>query len=186
MSRKKPVAHKRSPQHENVVQLEHAGLEQLKQEAFAAAKAAIEAQFAQMKPQSPPAPTQMPLPPPAPEPIGRAEPAAWEAPAQPEQPRGRRGPKPGPNSRYVEPGTRVSKRGRLDNKPAKSKVMSAFVDPEILAPFREKCKHYGVTFRFGLEQAMLEWTRKKGVTGREVEWKPRSAYQREEREQRER
>lgn len=78
---------------------------------------------------------------------------------------------PAPGSRYVEPGTRQNKKGRLDSKPSKSKVFSAFLDPGILATFREKCQRHGITQRFGLEQALVDWIKKPGVGEREVEWK---------------
>ncbi len=139
-------------------------LAQMRQEAMAAAMAAVREELKGTKSTAgPPAPVsrapqilrEAPEPEPADDTVGRP----W---------------KPGPGSRYVEPGTRVSKRGRLDSKPAKSKVWSGFFEPAIIEAFRDKCKYHGITQRFGAEQAFIDWIKKPGVGGREreVSWKP--------------
>lgn len=156
MSKRKPAAAKAKP--ETVVGIESTSAEGflalMRQEAMAAAMAAVrqELQGQAQAPQS----------------LGRAKPPEREAPQETEAGKPWH---PAPGSRYIEPGTRISKRGRLDSKPAKSKVFSAFLDPNIVEPFRQKCKRLGITLRYGVEDAMKDWTAKQGAGEREVEWR---------------
>jgi hypothetical protein len=84
-------------------------------------------------------------------------------PEPPPEPRVVPGPQRKPGSRYGEPGVRVRKLGRIEagTSGEKTKIWSAFMDPEIIAAFREEARHAGMTQRYAAEEAFSDWVKKK-------------------------
>ena len=118
---------------------------QIRQEAIEAAKAEMRAEMGGR---------------PAPEPEPPPEPG--------EEPKSLPGPERKPGSRYAGPGIRVRKH-RLEGDAHKTKIWSAFMDPDVIEAFRRKVKDYGMTQRLAAEQAFMDWVNKPGVGKRD--WK---------------